>query len=80
MTRAHLARLPGGLRERAADASVLKEFVGRSGGFADPYGGDVARYRKLHEEMEPVLRDLLDKLLGPDEAFDSEPSTDPEGP
>lgn len=73
MTRSHLSRLSSAVRERTAAAAVLKDFVGGSGGFSDPYGGDVARYRSLRNELDPVLRKLLDKLRPP--GNDSDGST-----
>ncbi len=77
MTRSHLSRMPPGRRDRAAVASVLKTFVGRSGGFSDPYGGDVERYRSLRNDLEDVLRELLDTL--PSSGGDSFDSTLDEG-
>lgn len=77
MTRSHLSRIPPAGRDRVAVASVLKDFVGRSGGFSDPYGGDVSRYRSLREDLDPVLRDLLGKLRS--SGNDSDDSTLREG-
>lgn len=78
MTPGHLARIPEERRKRVAVAATLKDFVGRHGGFSDPYGGDVQRYRSLRDEMEPVLHELVDRI-SPSESDSGESDTTERG-
>lgn len=63
MTPAHLTRLPRSVQESPIETSVLKDYVGRSGGISDPYGGDLERYRSLRAELDPIIEDLYEKIV-----------------
>ncbi|MFP4686915.1 MAG: low molecular weight protein arginine phosphatase [bacterium] len=62
MTENHLRSLPPFLAEEGVDCSLLREYVGESGEFSDPFGGSLDRYRRLYEDLEPVLEKLAEKL------------------
>lgn len=62
MTPAHLSILPPELKEANVRTDLLKEFVGRSGGISDPYGAGIETYRRLREELDPIIDDLLEAL------------------
>lgn len=62
MTPAHLSILPPELKDGPIRTELLKEYVGRSGGISDPYGAGIETYRKLRDELQPIIQDLLEQL------------------
>ncbi len=62
MTSTHLAGLPPYFENQGVESALLKEYVGESGEFPDPFGGNLARYRRLYEELEPVIEKLVEKI------------------
>ncbi len=53
MGRSHLTALPPGLRSELLDP-LGEEIV-------DPYGGDLAAYRRMHEHLRRAIRDRVDE-------------------
>ncbi len=62
MTPAHESRFPPDLESQGVRVDVLKEFVGRSGGISDPFGGDVNRYRQLRQELGAIIDEVYERL------------------
>ena len=47
---------------QAVNVYTLKEFVNETGSITDPYGGELADYGKLYDELEQIMRKLVLKL------------------
>lgn len=62
MTKGHVHRMPEIEQADNIELSVLKEYVGDGGGFSDPFGGSVERYKELKKELEPILEELLETV------------------
>lgn len=48
--------------KEAVNVYSLQEFINEPGKISDPYGGELADYGKMYEDMEQVLRKLVVKL------------------
>jgi protein-tyrosine phosphatase len=62
MTSTHLAVLHPYFENQGVRSALLKEYVGEPGEFPDPFGGELDRYRRLYQELEPVIEKLAEKI------------------
>lgn len=63
MTEAHRQTVVRRFPEAEAKTFTLKQFVGRDGDVADPFGGDRRAYEETAEALTPLVADAARRLL-----------------